>query len=354
MEKKYIIIVKKLKLRYVTIIIFFLIFNEMTAQAITQTPSPYSNEERTVTILNTDFYFIHITDTHVMNKIFDLNEVSKKRLRSLLDYVCSFEKKPAFIVITGDLTEWGGSRISGALNFRAFTSCFYEKNDSLYADAEYSIPVFTTPGNHDYYFNRNLTNYHQFIHQNDRYDIRYQDASLFFMNSGPSYYEELYNWIKNIDGDGLYDDDIEWLESHLENCNSSIKIVLMHHPAINVRDTNGLMWDVLAHNREAFVILCEQYDVDLVLTGHTHNERIFDDNETFYSANTSLNCSLYPTLFVQTDDCKQSVHYRNISISGFDVWLERCEEVSIGLTDIDVPTTVQQFYLKRRFIFTDH
>ena len=180
MEKKDIIIVKKLKLRYGTVIILFLILSEMTVQAITQTPSPDSNEERTVSTLNNDFYFIHITDTHVMNKIFDLNEVSKKRLRSLLDYVCSFEKKPAFIVITGDLTEWGGSRISGALNFRAFTSCFYEKNDSLYADAEYSIPVFTTPGNHDYYFNRNLTNYHRFIHPDDRYDYTISGCKLVF------------------------------------------------------------------------------------------------------------------------------------------------------------------------------
>jgi 3',5'-cyclic AMP phosphodiesterase CpdA len=268
--------------------------------------------------------------------------------------VCSFEKKPAFIVITGDLTEWGGSKISGALNCRAFTSCFYEKNDSFYADAEYSIPVFTTPGNHDYCYNRNLTNYLRFIYSVDRYIVQYQDVSLFFMNSGPSYYEELYNWFENIDGDGLYDNDIEWLESHLENCNSSVKIVLMHHPAINARDANGIMWNVLARNREAFVTLCEQYGVDVVLAGHTHEENIFDGNETFYSANTPLNCSLYPTLFVQTDDCKQNIHYRNISINGSDVWLDHCEEVITNLTDDDVPMTFQQFYLQRRYIYTDH
>jgi len=354
MEKRDIIFVKKLKLRCGTVIILFsLILSGISVTGTTEKQLPDGNEKRAVNTSNNDFYFIHITDTHVMNKIFDWNEVSKKRLQSLLDHVCSFEKKPAFIVITGDLTEWGGSRISGALNCRAFASCFYEKNTSFYADADYSIPVFTTPGNHDYCYNRNLTNYYRFIYPVDRYNVQYQDVSLFFMNSGPNYYEELYNWLENIDGDGLYDDDIEWLESHLENCNSTIKIVLMHHPAVNERDTNGMMWNVLARNRETFVTLCEQYNVDVVLTGHTHTEKIFDGNETLYSVNTSLNCSLYSTLFVQTDDCKQGVHYRNISISGSDVWLERCVEVNVSVTDGYVPMAFQQFYMQRRITFTD-
>jgi 3',5'-cyclic AMP phosphodiesterase CpdA len=348
MEKKDIIFVKKLKLRCGTVIILFLlVISGMTVKGIAKKELLNSNEERGVGTFSNDFYFIHITDTHVMNKVFDWHEVSKKRLRSLLDYVCTFEKKPAFIVITGDLTEWGGSRISGALNCRAFASCFYEKNASFYADANYSIPIFTTPGNHDYCYNRNLMNYHRIIYPVDRYIVQYQDVSLFFMNSGPSYYEEVYNWVENIDGDGLYDDDMEWLESHLEKCNSSIKIVLMHHPAVNVRNTNGMMWDVLARNRETFVTLCEQYGVDVVLAGHTHEERIFDGNETFYSTNTSLNCSLYPTLFVQTDDCKQGVHYRNVSISGDNIWLERCAELSVSVTDDDFPMTFQQFYIDK-------
>lgn len=325
-------------------IFFLLILSGMTVAGISQKNLSDRNNGSGFSSFDNDFYFIHITDTHVMNNVFDSDEISKKRLQSLLDYVCSFKKKPAFIVITGDLTEWGGSRISGALNCRTFTSCFYEKNASFFADENYSIPVFTTPGNHDYCFNRNLINYYQFIYPVDRYIIQHQNVSLFFMNSGPSYYKELYRWLENIDGDGLYDDDMVWLENNLEKCNASIKIVLMHHPAVNVRDTNDMMWDVLAHNRESFVKLCEKYGVDVVLAGHTHTERIFDGNETFYSANISLNCSLYPTLFVQTDDCKQDAHYRNISISGTDVWLERCVEVNDSVIDEDFSITFQRYF----------
>jgi len=39
-----------------------------------------------------------------------------------------------------------------------------------------------------------------------------------------------------------------------------------------------------------------------------------------------LNCSLYPPLHVQTDSCAYGGYYRNITISGDDIWLGRCEK----------------------------
>jgi 3',5'-cyclic AMP phosphodiesterase CpdA len=335
---------KKLKLQCGAItILLILLLCGMTVGGVDEKRVFNSNKEGREGNFNNDFYFVHITDTHVMNKVFDRHEVSKKRLRSVLDCVCSFGNKPAFIVITGDLTEWGGNRISGALNCRAFASCFYENNGQFYADADYSIPVYTTMGNHDYSYNRNLLNYHRFIETEDRYIVNYSNVSLFFMNSGPNYFGELYNWVENIDGDGLYDCDLDWLEGALNNCSSSIKIVLMHHPAVNVRDTNNQMWGVLARNRETFVMLCENYSVEVVLAGHTHEARIFDGDEMFYSDNTSLNCSLYPTLFVQTDDCKQGVHYRNVSVIGPDVRIESCVEVNVSVAQDDFHMKFQQF-----------
>lgn len=321
---------KKLKLQVVSLFLFFvLLLSGLSVGSLSGKNSLENN--RTVfhasNSVQDSFYFVHITDTHVMNKVFDRNEVSKKRFRSVLDCVCSFENKPAFIVITGDLTEWGGSGISGALNCQAFASCLYKKDGQFYADANYSIPVYTTPGNHEYNFNRNLRNYYKIIDKDDRYIVNYSDVSLFFINSGPNHYLQPGDWFDNIKGDGLYNCDIDWLEGALNNCNSNHKIILMHHPAVNFRDEQGRMYDVIARNRARFVELCEKYNVDLVLAGHTHYSRIFDGDENFYYDNTSLNCSLYPTLFVQTDDCKEGVHYRNVSVIGNDIWLEGCVEV---------------------------
>jgi len=281
-----------------------------------------------------DFYFVQITDTHVMHKLFDHEEVTANIFKTVIETVTSLVEKPAFVVITGDLVEWGGSGISGALNYQTFLSCLYEEDDQLYADPGYSIPVYTTPGNHDYNFNRNLRNYHRFIDKNhvddrDRYVVTYDDVGLFFMDSGPNYYDRPEDWF-DILGDGLYNCDIAWLENALNNCSSQHKIVLMHHPAVNYRNEHGEMTDVIARNREVFLELCEDHDVDLVLAGHTHHAVVFDAEEEVYNETVlPLNCSLYPTLYVQSDDCKQGCHYRNISIVGDDIWIETSEEIKV-------------------------
>ena len=256
-----------------------------------------------------------------MHKMFDPQEQSKTRFSTVLNTILSFEKTPAFIVITGDLVEWGGNGWLGALNYKTMLDCLYKNDDQLFADAACTIPVYTTPGNHDYCFHRNLRNYHTYIDahhidQNDHYVITTNNVSLFFMDSGPNYYANLsilFDW----HGQGLTDDDIAWLDSKLDTCSSAHKIVLMHHPAVGTFD------DVFINNRAEFIDLCETYDVELVLTGHTHHSKIYDQTSHEYP-DATMNCSKYPPLYVQTDDCKQDISYRNISIIGNDVWLEQC------------------------------
>jgi 3',5'-cyclic AMP phosphodiesterase CpdA len=296
------------------IICLLIIANGFTLGSIARVPDPPRQTS------NTGFYFIQLTDTHVMNKLFDHNR-SASGLRTVLTHVCSFDPKPAFIVITGDLTNWGGSWISGAMNCLAFASCFYKKDGQLYADADHSIPVYTTPGNHEYIYTHSLRNYHRYIETDDRYVVNHDEASLFFLNSGSAFFNG---------GTGLTNDDIAWLQDRLQNSSATIKIVLMHHPAVYFRDDNGKMYDVIYRNRETFVQSCEDNGVELVLCGHTHESRVFDASEQTYDTNISFNCSVYPPLFVQTDDCDQCGHYRNVTVSGNDVWLEPCVEVDIS------------------------
>jgi hypothetical protein len=195
-----------------------------------------------------------------------------------------------------------------------------------------ALRVYTTPGNHDYCLTRNLKNYHKYIDKNhikdeDRYIIDYGNVSLFFMDSGPNYYSNLsilFEW----HGQGLYDNDIEWLEDRLSKSQSKHKIVLMHHTAVGQKE------DVFILNRDVFVELCKTYDVELVLAGHTHRARVFDSDLNNYDE-FLLNCSLYPTLYVQSDDCREGIHYRNVSIKGNDVWLESSEELKVGIDSLE-------------------
>lgn len=295
------------------------------------------NESETA---STDFYFVHLTDTHILNRIFDRHELSKTRFSTVINTVVSFDTKPAFIVITGDLVEWGGNGWLGALNYQTMLDCLYEQEGQLFADAAYTIPVYTTPGNHDYCFHRDIRNYHTYIDPNhiddkDRYVITYDDVSLFFMDSGPNYYADLsilFDW----HGQGLSDEDIAWLDTKLCNCSSVHKIILMHHPAVGEPD------DLFIENRTEFVALCETYAIDLVLTGHTHRSKIYDYDLNEYP-NAVMNCSQYPPLYVQTDDCKQGIHYRNISVVHNDVWLEECVEIeNAGITFLSTPMAIRE------------
>ena len=275
-----------------------------------------------------DFYFVHITDTHVVNKLFDRNEVSKKRFTTVIEKIISLNPKPAFVVLTGDIVEWGGSDVTGAMNYQTLLECLYEQNDQLYIDDGYTIPLYTTPGNHDYMSDNSLENYHTYIDKNhviegDRYIVTLHEVSLFFMDSGFEYILEPWDYSF---GSGLYDGDIEWLEDTLSECTSKHKIILMHHPAINFRDIFGVMIDVIARNRENFIDVCLKYDVDLVLAGHTHDSIVFDSDENKIG-DLPLKCSEYSTLFVQTDDCKQGINYRIISYVNGDILLEETEEI---------------------------
>lgn len=320
----------KLKLQVSSLFLIVLILNGTIVNGSIQ-----SHRKESVSVLQknqstSEFYFIHITDTHVLHKLCDRNETRKQWLTSLLQYVTSFETPPAFVVITGDLVDWGEGAF-GALNYIAFRHCFYQHNRQLYADKNCSIPVYFTPGNHDYYFFRVLCNYHLFVNrvalkEHDHYMITFEDLSLFFMNSGPDS-RATQNDRNNSLAVGLTNKDIAWLEHQLYDCPTSHTIILMHHPAINLRNQDGDMVAVFKHHREQFIELCEKYDVDAVLAGHTHEARVFDVEEHLYE-NLPINTSKYPTLFVQSDDCKQSIHYRNISLVGNDLFIEESHEVN--------------------------
>jgi len=344
------------KLKIVTIFfIFTLLFSGLTVEGLIH-KIDWNNTEIVLQTGDDDFYFVQLTDTHIRHKLFDRNQVTTKILKSVIEEVTSFSPKPAFVVITGDLVEWGGGMASGALNCQTFVSCLYEENDQLYLDEDHSIPVYTTPGNHDYCFERNLKNYHKYIDKkhiegDDRYVITYGDVSLFFMDSGPNYYDNPFDWLEIL-GDGLYDDDIEWLEEELIQCESTHKIILMHHPAISDRNKQGEMRDVIARNRIEFVELCEDYNVELVLTGHTHSARVYDCDENKYSE-LPLNCSEYSTLYVQSDDCKEGVHFRNITIIGDDIWLESSGELDVEISHVKhrgIQFTERFFYLFSRIL----
>jgi len=315
--------------------IIFISFSPLSSADLTQ-----NSVKAETSSVSDDFYFIHITDTHVMHKLVDRHERYKNRFSNLIDHINSFENKPAFVIVAGDLVSYGGGFI-GRLNYNAFLDCVYKNEGKLYTSSDMEIPIYTQPGDHDYSFGLNLFNYHRLIDSehvilnsnildllesrqlSDRYTITYENLTLFFLDTGHVYFANPIDLLR-FKGAGLsYWFDIEWLEREFSNCNSKYKVVLMHHPAINWGE-----YDTIARNQENFIKLCEGFNVELVLSGQTHASRVFDKDKNFYPNDVlPLNCSKYPTLHVQTDACKEGSFYRNITISGNNVWLNPTEQI---------------------------
>jgi len=177
------------------------------------------------------------------------------------------------------------------------------------------------PGNHDrrkhnvfggylpdlYRDNDNLDNYHDYMTppgQNISYLI-YPDNYTFiyggwlFVGLDSGYDVPLFK------GGGLGTDQIQALKDIPDM--GIPKIVFMHHPAIN--DNDGYCID---KNRDSFIKFCEDENnnVELILTGHTHNDRVFDGT----GKPKDLASNIRP-LYIQTASYpRKKVGYRVIKV----------------------------------------
>ena len=291
-----------MKNKFFIILVFLLLVNlilpTINAINLTETGANYT------------FSFVHITDPHILCQSNNSNNSRKNELKSVLDYVISFEPKPSFIVLTGDLVAVG-SGLAGALNYKEFLSCFYEKNNQIFASSDYTIPVYTCPGNHDYRYKKTIDNYHKYISNKDKYVLIYGNLCLIFLDSG---YDVTLDPMPL--GSGLSDSDILWLEEKLTQYSNYDKIILLHHPIFNWGN-NG----VISQNRLKFVELCDTFNVEFVLSGHTHSDEIMNKNKN-YGFVCPINCDEYDTLYVQTESTFQYLGYRNISIKNGEIWIE--------------------------------
>jgi hypothetical protein len=84
-----------------------------------------------------------------------------------------------------------------------------------------------------------------------------------------------------VKGTGISNEQCVWLRTTLAGSSGKRKIIIMHHPAVNVAGTNsdgtpfaGIIADPsqnsLLNNRTTFLNICDSNKVDIVLCGHAH------------------------------------------------------------------------------------
>jgi 3',5'-cyclic AMP phosphodiesterase CpdA len=257
-----------------------------------------------------------LTDIHI-NKVFNVE--AENRLRKLVNEINGMNPKPAFVLITGDLVDWGsdwGVFHSGTANFKKFNEIM----------TDLTVPYHTTPGNHDYRRVHqisppyDISNYKTYIKSDLDYKFTEDDYYFAGMDSGSDVWElsELSGGL-TPEGTGLESDQVTWLEDRLVESGSKKKFIFMHHPAVSTENDYywkpskwTYVWDegapvrvaivwtrvespdgapggnngAISKNRADLMSLAESSSVSMVLTGHTHVDEVLKRDGTDYPSNT--------------------------------------------------------------------
>jgi len=226
---------------------------------------------------NEPFYFLHLTDLHINGQ--NSNDVWGKALKQINE----MNPLPAFIVITGDILDFGHpyygtdpytdlfNNIEPKLEGSRITS----GNSGGWFLPPHHIPIYFCPGNHDSYnppptytlsdfstYEKDVANsyYHKSITINNK------NIDIFSLNSGTDI-----GWPDFTPlGDGLKDDygnEVTRFQQDNAASTGDIKIVLTHHPYIYGDNTDF----IFNNNRLMFFNACNQYHVDLLCCGHVHS-----------------------------------------------------------------------------------
>ncbi|MEM0493127.1 MAG: metallophosphoesterase [Candidatus Thermoplasmatota archaeon] len=250
-----------------------------------------------------NFSFVQLSDIHIgkqYNTIDEKDEVIKK-IRYINEYI-----KPDFIVLSGDMIDWSNKRTG----YKAYLDLQNIIKNS-------TSPIYTIPGNHERYTNRlllmympytNLTPYHIFINPISDYSFIYGGCNLIFLDSGYDYnrFEVKKDiWNQTPESSGLSNTQMHLLENVYRRNDTNINIIIMHNPAVNEHNDTGLRAlyntlisgndECIAFNRDLFIDYCIRRNISMVLSGHTHCNRVLDQY------GKQVNYSHVSPLFIQTD-----------------------------------------------------
>jgi 3',5'-cyclic AMP phosphodiesterase CpdA len=287
------------------------------------------------------FTFIQITDLHVADGSFNIyhHDNNGVKFQQVLNAANSLKPIPAFIVATGDISNVGeGGTMTGsegmynAITRHLFgTKTLFPLPGDYFIDSNKTIPIYFTPGNHDYYFRlfpdlatAPLYYYAKHISPDTDYCVIKDNAVILFVRSGSDLRRPL-----NVDKDfiktectGLTLAQCSWIRSTLQAYSAKRKIIVMHHPAVDANGTQAdgtpvtIVTDTadgsMQQNRTMFLNICDSNNVDIVLCGHAHQNLVCNRQGKVVDNNWSQG-----TRYVQTAPCFRGC-YRIITIdSGF-------------------------------------
>ncbi len=216
---------------------------------------------------NENFYFVHVTDTHLPTHLYWFQEGSEQDTSEVEDLRQVIRDinliNPAFVLLTGDFINEG--ELEDFLNLR-----YYTRAQNILS--EFEVPVFLVAGNHDIggwldtpmpngTARRDWWRFFGWQHLDDPPGENPKYTQDYTFNYGNGHFigmESYYNydlWRSEIYGDKSFtDEQLVWLQNDLNSVgNSFLKVLFYHYDFSNQ-------------------LVLENLGVDLALWGHTHQD----------------------------------------------------------------------------------
>lgn len=313
------------------------------------------------------FSFVHITDLHVSSVTSSVNacDLNGTMAHCYLKEFALQSPKPDFVIATGDISNIGNSNpaMYNVLTQFLFPPAITNPLPGAYfIDSTQTIPIYFTPGNHDYYTTlyppgsltqlNYVNNYAQNIAPDTDYAVTTTISVILFLRSG--YDIPYWNQPDPISpaSSGITLAQCNWIRNELSLNSGKRKIIVMHHPPVNLAGINcdGTPYTTeailnaaagsMSNYRTMFLNICDSNQVDIVLAGHQHQNVVADRAGHVINEN----CTTCGTRYVQTGAAFNGC-YRTITVGSSFVTvstpMQSCHSVASvnelnNSSDIDV------------------
>ncbi|MCZ8513758.1 metallophosphoesterase [Paenibacillus filicis] len=220
-------------------------------------------------------FFVHLTDTHISapgkTPLFQLNTADK--LRAVLKEVRGLGQKPAFVVISGDLTHDGDVE-----DYRYFKQLVDEESALL------GVPIHVALGNHDF---------RSFFREGYLGEEPSEESYYYSVMEGGLRLAVLNTQVPGTHAGRLDEEQLAWLRGVLSEPAPAGTIVVLHHPV--VKTPSEMMDSHLLDNPEDLAAAIEGTDVIGLLSGHIHFHSIGLFHGIPSAAGTGVAFGLDPT-----------------------------------------------------------
>jgi len=292
-----------------------------------------STQPRSVKIFDNfsdDFSFIHISDIHY-GDLRGFAESIKETIGFKSIKRCIKEinlLQPDFVIISGDI-------VFGQLYPFEYRYEYKKCYDLLQT---FDVPTFLVPGNHDGY-NRILEDGFDFWREFFgplNYSFNYGNYHFTAVNSYDmsKIFRLTFLFIPLNWGGSISNEQIKWIENDLNNSNSKLNFMFLHHNPLWNTESDSLIGKSY-ENRVELLSLIFENKIDMVLAGHNHLDTVNLENNVIFITTTT------PESEIRNDDGYWG--YRLIEIVDGEIFSYNYKEPKYSIPSYKIDYTVNYY-----------